>query len=456
MPDIYENYNVFISSPGGLEAEREGAARVISNINKTIKETLKISLDSLMWEKLPPVTPALPEERIQDTINKEVEKSDFFILILHKRYGTTESGSNKSNTEREIDAILIKRQLNPNVKILAYFKSLGENDDQGAQETKARKLRERLAREGVFYRKFGNPDEFTDALVHDLYNVILKIRSSTAKISALQHFWKFSKVARNTHPHVAIIFQPVNREFMNHSGNENVWANRLQPNIYFEDYRTLHKIQNNLSLIGMNDYRVYFHTDIPPNLKDLNRIWICFPRNRRALDQLNKYDSAQLRFAFEHRRQQETRLKWKLPGRSKAIYIYSPLSKYLHEQRNSHDSSQDWTPDLGKVVAKDYAIIARFTTSNNDTGEGCLYDYYLAGIRGLGTWGASWFIDKKLKEIQKLPENENIQLLVEVSYRDGAIYDVKDVSDKSKRYFEDQNKIEVIKKEISAYRSFRY
>jgi hypothetical protein len=311
-----------------------------------------------------------------------------------------------------------------------------------------------LAKAAVFYKKFSDHNEFAESLTHDLYGIILKIRSSTSKITALQHFWKFSKVARNTHPHVAIIFQPVNREFMNHTHQENVWSNRLQPNIYFEDYRSLHKIQNNLSLIGMNDYRVYFHTDMPPNLKDLNRIWICFPRNKRALAQLKQYDSDHLRFEFEHRIQQHTRLKWKSPGKSKWIYIHSPLSKYLNEQRDNLDCDQDWTPDLGKVVAKDYAIIARFSTSNNDTGEGCLYDYFLAGIRGLGTWGACWFIDKKLKELLKMPEDDNIQLLVEVLYKDGSIHDVKDVSNNTKGYFDGQNNIETIRKTIAEYRSF--
>ena len=455
MPEIYENYNIFISSPGGLDAERNSAERVIRSINTTIRDTLKISIESLRWEKLPPVTPGLPAEKIQDTIDKEVIKSDFFILILHKRYGTTEDGSSKSNTEREIDSIVKKRQQNHQLKILAYFKDIGQNDDQGDQEKKARELRDRLKESGILFKKFSNPNEFSEYLTHDLYNLILKIRSSTSKISALQHFWKFSKVARNTHPHVAIIFQPVNKEFMNDRRDGNVWANRLQPNIYFEDYRALHKIQNNLSLIGMNDYRVYFHTDTPPNLKDLNRIWVCFPRNRRALAQLSEYNSNQLRFIFEHRReQQETKLKWKSPGKIKGFFIHSPLSKYLNEQRNNHDCEQDWTTDLGNVVAKDYAVIARFATSNNDTGEGPLYDYYLAGIRGLGTWGATWFIDKKLKELEVLPDDGDIQLLIEVLYKDGSIYDVKDVSSKTKKYFDDQNKIEVIKKTIIEYTSF--
>jgi hypothetical protein len=78
----------------------------------------------------------------------------------------------------------------------------------------------------------------------------------------------------------------------------------------------------------------------------------------------------------------------------------------------------------------------------------------LAGIRGLGTWGATWFIDKKLKELEVLPDDGDIQLLIEVLYKDGSIYDVKDVSSKTKKYFDDQNKIEVIKKTIIEYTSF--
>ncbi len=368
MSDPHENYNVFISSPGGVEKEREIAEQVILDVGRTIKETMKMSLDVIMWEKLPPVTPNLSVEKIQDIINREVNKSDFFILILHKRYGSVEHGSNTSNTEREIETILKRHQQSSNnIKILVYFKKIDDNRDQGAQEQQARELRNRLTKAGIFYRNFDDSSEFSRHLTHDLYNVILKIRFSSTKISALQHFWKFAKVARNTHPHVAIIFQPVNREFMNHhdiNGDKNVWVKRLQPNIYFEDYRALHKIQNNLSLIGINDYRVYFHTDTPQNIKDLNRIWICFPRSNMALEQLKKYGSDQLNFEFKPRHGQENRIKWKIPDTNKWFHVYSPLSSYLNEQRKDLDNTQDWTPNLGRVVAKDYAIIARFMTEN--------------------------------------------------------------------------------------------
>jgi hypothetical protein len=359
MPNSYDNYNIFISSPGDVSQERKIAEKVILDVDKTIKETLKISLDSLMWEKTPPVTTNLPDEKIQDVINKDVVRADFFILILHKRYGRIEKGSNISNTEREIEAILKQHQQSPNsIKILVYFKNIDSNKDPGEQENKVVDLRRRLDELGIFRKSFSDSLEFSNLLTHDLYNVILKLRFSSTEIPALQHFWKFAKVARNTHPHVAIIFQPVNREFMNHhgiNGDENVWIKRLQPNIYFEDYRALHKIQNNLSLVGMDDHRVYFHTDTPQNLKDLNRIWICFPRSRKALEQLeqlNKNDPNKLNFKFEPRQKQENRIKWRIPGTDEWFYVHSPLSKYLNDQRKNIDPTQDWTPNLGRVVAK--------------------------------------------------------------------------------------------------------
>jgi Domain of unknown function (DUF4062) len=146
MADYRKNYNVFISSPGGVEMERKIAEKVISDVGRTVKDTLKISLDVLMWEQLPPVTSNLPTEKIQDIINKEVNKSDFFILILHKRYGNIEDGSKTSNTEREIETILRRHQeVAGSIKILVYFKKIEENRDQGEQEKQARGLRDKLS-----------------------------------------------------------------------------------------------------------------------------------------------------------------------------------------------------------------------------------------------------------------------------------------------------------------------
>ncbi|MBN1548942.1 MAG: DUF4062 domain-containing protein [Syntrophaceae bacterium] len=438
MTDLYKHYYVFISSPGDVAAERQFSEEVINNINLTCSDTLRVALEPRKWESLPPQTPHLPEEKIQDIINKEVEKAQFFVLILYKRYGHVEEGHLKSNTERELDTIMKRFETNPQIRILAYFREIPDNTDPGEQEQKVRDFRKRLENVGVFYRTYKTPEEFKDVFTHDMYNVLLRIRLSPFKQQMLRRFWKIGEPNRPTYPRLAILFPPVGRQFM-HSTIDDVWLERLEPHVYFEDFKAIHKIMKLLSLIGFSDYKVYFNTDLPSDLKFMNRIWICFPRSHTAINTLDQLASKS-RFRFQFRRDVSTELKWRSPA-GLEFKVKSPLPVYLNEQRKGMDAAGEPTGRLRRIIAKDYGVIARFKNeqSADITEEGFLYDYYFAGIRGLGTWGTAWYIDRKAKLLQNHPEEGDIQLLLEVTYKNGGIVDVTDVSDRPVEYFEEQN-----------------
>ncbi len=143
----------------------------------------------------------------------------------------------------------------------------------------------------------------------------------------------------------------------------------------------------------------------------------------------------------------------------KGIKIRSPLSRYLKEQRKDLDLSGEWQPQFGNIIAKDYAVFARFKDIKNKdkTSEGFLYDYFIAGIRGLGTWGATWYLDRNYKQIPIDDNEENdVQILLEVIFRDDTIYDVRDVSDEPASYFEKENSINEIRKKIQKYKETRH
>ena len=53
MPDFYASYNSFISGPNDVKKERLITEEAIFNINRTCKETLKLSLEVKKWEDLP-------------------------------------------------------------------------------------------------------------------------------------------------------------------------------------------------------------------------------------------------------------------------------------------------------------------------------------------------------------------------------------------------------------------
>jgi hypothetical protein len=104
------------------------------------------------------------------------------------------------------------------------------------------------------------------------------------------------------------------------------------------------------------------------------------------------------------------------------------------------------------MLAKDFAIIARFSDMNGrkKMPSDPLKDFFLAGIRGLGTWGAGWFLDRCYNDFEGKCErpNSDVQFLLEVTYKNERILSVHDVSQKSQSYFDAENNLQTIRKRI--------
>jgi hypothetical protein len=63
-------------------------------------------------------------------------------------------------------------------------------------------------------------------------------------------------------------------------------------------------------------------------------------------------------------------------------------------------------------------------------------------------------MDRKYHNFENLDEKKDIQYLLEVEYRDGRIFDVRDVSDKPQNYFDFENSISGVRENISGFKSF--
>jgi hypothetical protein len=290
-------------------------------------------------------------------------------------------------------------------------------------------------------------------LTHDLYNTVLKFRISTSKHKALRAFWQLGINNRDNHPRLVIIYPPLNRAYMMQENPDRIWLKRLAPHVVFEDFKALQKLEKGLRLIGFRDFRFYSSSSIPSDFLDINRAWICVPRNKRAKQQLEHYKDL-LKFNFEARTPRfEAKLLWRQNKNHKFFEIQSPLSTYLQLQRKNQPGGE-WGQQLGKIIAKDFAVISRFSDQRNIgiMAEGTLKDYFIAGIRGLGTWGAGWFIDRNYHTFREFQDEESdIQLLLEVVYRDERIVSVRDVSNEDASYFSKQNDLKEIKKIIAEY-----
>ncbi len=450
MLETYQSLKVFICSPGDVPEERAAAESAIAQVNNSCRDTLGIHVDAHTWKRLPPLTPNMPEETVQEMINEEVRRCNAFVLILYKRYGKVEPGHTKSNTEREIEIALKMLSEDQKIMFLSYFKNLSSNPDPGDQEVRVSQLRSELERQGVFYCNYKDPAEFRDHFTHDLYHTILRFYASTSKQKALRSFWQLGIPEGSVHPQLAIVYPPVDRRFMRDEKPDRFWLRRLVPHVVFEDFKALQKIEKTLRLIGFRDFQFYNVRSSPDDLQDMNRLWICLPRNEPAQHQLEIYKE-RARFGFV-RSQHGLQIHWRYSQESSNwAVIESPLAKYLQRQRRRL-AGGEWQAAHGRIFAKDFAILARFSDlrERQPMSEGTLKDIFLAGIRGLGTWGTGWFLDRRYNALGGPCDRENadVQFLLEVTYKNERIFDVRDVSDEPESYFREENSLRTIRMRI--------
>jgi hypothetical protein len=456
MQTTYESLRAFIASPSDVAEERGIVEKIIKDINRVCKETLGVEIECVSWDDFIPQTPNLPEEKIQDILNAEIPQCQIFILILWQRYGSNEPGNEKSNTQREVEIALELLKKKKKIIFLTYFRDLPVIFDKGPQRNSVEEFRDTLQYQGVWSRRYGTVPQFQEILTHDLYRTILRFRLSTKKHAALRKFWVFGTPDRPTYPNLAIIYPSMERTFMGPHDDPDIWLNRLEPNMVFEDVKALQKLEKTLRILGFSNFRIYNTGFIPSDIRFMNRFWICL-RNIRGLQQLNHHYKDIARFDIIPRKNRaDSYFRWKMSApSSQSFNVHSPLAKYLREQRSKMDVSGNWHLEMDHIVAKDFAILARFRDTQNTMAmkENYLNDYFIAGIRGLGTWGAAWFIDRKYQVFEKIDEEQDFQFLLEIEYQDGRICDVRDVSDKPKEYFDEENDLTTIRKNIAAYKT---
>ena len=98
MDKNFKEFRVFIASPGDLSPERKVFRDTIDTINKGYGEGAKIKFIPYGWED----ELATTGFRVQSVINEQVDASDIFVLVLHRRWGQKVENPNYSSyTEEE-------------------------------------------------------------------------------------------------------------------------------------------------------------------------------------------------------------------------------------------------------------------------------------------------------------------------------------------------------------------
>ena len=165
---VVREIGVFIASPGDLAPERKAFKDLIDELNRGFAEGAGVKFVPLGWEDVLSET----GRRTQSVINLEVERCDFFILALHRRWGQAAPDSQYSSyTEEEYQLALTRweKRKSPEIAIAVFFKNVDQASvaDPGPELAKVMAFRKKL--EGgrrTMIRRFSSEAEFANASKH--------------------------------------------------------------------------------------------------------------------------------------------------------------------------------------------------------------------------------------------------------------------------------------------------
>ena len=448
--------DVFIASPSDVQAERDHAERAISLISQKTRGLLDMVLHQVSWKNFLPCQARGNEKRVQDRFTPLVRKCAIFIGILGERYGTViDESRGISGTEEEFNEAIAFRD---HMEILTYFRTIPQKVPSTSgvvsQLTKLQALQSRLKSEDLLCHEYSTANEFRERVLLDLFEAVLRIRTEAERREQYASFFRFGISRNRANPSVMIAYPPIHKHIqkavLDVGPSKSVksrkqkynWQVRLLPNVVYEDVKCIEKIEAAVRLTGVQDISAVT-IDHPKLISGSgNKIWLCLPRNDMAARRLAQLGSRAW-FAFERSPQEDRpHIVWR-PGGNENIKIHSPMRRYLEIQGRPRRSS--WKPEFGVIVARDYAVIGRFSwpDSTGETRNEPYYHYFIAGIRGLGTWGAGWYVELKASELQQLARNAekigvDAQVLLEITYSNFRIASVRDVSCMAQAYFDSQ------------------
>ena len=171
MPYNLAGYKVFIASPGGLEDERRAFAGEIEEYNRIEASQRGVIFQAVGWEEtLPGIG------RPQNIINEELRQCDYFILLLHDRWGSDPGVSEtkaSSGTEEEflIAMECVQKTDQPMKQIVCLFKSVPPNQlaDPGPQLQKVIDFQRKIeAEKKLLYSNFSSINELTTLIRKNL------------------------------------------------------------------------------------------------------------------------------------------------------------------------------------------------------------------------------------------------------------------------------------------------
>ena len=154
--------HVFIASPGDLAVERRAFKEVIDELNGGFGDGAGVRFVALGWED----TLATTGRRAQGVINQDIDRSDVFVLALHRRWGqeAPDAKPYSSYTEEEFHRAMERWKKTGSPELFVFFKHVdpGQMADPGPQLQKVLDFRRQLEdSRQVLYRVVADEKAFT-------------------------------------------------------------------------------------------------------------------------------------------------------------------------------------------------------------------------------------------------------------------------------------------------------
>jgi hypothetical protein len=448
--------NVFISSPDDVREERTIVNEVLAEINRGIGNRLRITLLPRMWENFTP-TAGDP----MNAIRRQLATCDLFLMIFSRTFGTSvlsPNGEYKSGTESEYEAALGLRseQGVPKPEIHAYFKRVSDSEtlkDPGPKLREVLNFKERV-QSTLFYKEYSSTESFRPLVkdnitewLCDLAPTLTSDKSKERKYEVLRKFFDLGTVGGKPLP-ARIIYPPMD---INCHPQKDI--THLLPYMVLEDFQAINKLSKNLASAGYEHVKAVSEDVFKHQTDDryVNKILLCLPRNTTAQKLLKAFPQSRFQIhriteSVGTNRRDVHFIHWTLKDGAK-VKVCSPQSKYLWLQRKKQP--EQWMQHAGACHAVDFAVLAKFRDKPHDdlAQASELKTFFIFGCRGLGTWGATWYIDHQYEDLLSHSSSpESHQQLLRVEFSGNKVIKVEDVSDKPQEYFDEQNDISRIKK----------
>lgn len=148
---------VFISSPGGMDAERSIVLEEVARLSRQVRKKGDPSLVVVRW---PDDIGAGAAEYGQSVINRQTADLDILVCLMGTRMGTPTPRAN-GGTEEEFDRAIEDRLTGSRVQVLLFFSNLAVRPQEldPYQLMLVRAFREKAARLGVLYHTFDDHEE---------------------------------------------------------------------------------------------------------------------------------------------------------------------------------------------------------------------------------------------------------------------------------------------------------